>query len=98
MILPSILALEDPHTRMKDLLRHTMEAPLSGLLGIGLHLVQKPKLGGGIPTSHSFIYHILSVLCISIFCFLLFLLLFYFGFPKHKKHKNISVVSLHLFI
>src|SRR3954468_5777691 len=41
------------------------------------HLGQKPKLGGGIPTSHSSIYHVRSVLCISIvslsFWFLLLL-------------------------
>ena len=46
MILPRILALEDPHTRTTVLRRHTMEAPHSGLLGIDLHLGQKPKLGG----------------------------------------------------
>ena len=46
MILPSTPELEDHHTKMKDLLRHIMEAPYSGLLGIDLHLGQKPKLGG----------------------------------------------------
>jgi hypothetical protein len=88
------------HIRTKVLLRHILEVPLLGPLGIDLHLGQKPKLGGGIPTSHSFIHHILSELCISIFCFLSFslLFLFCFYFPKHKKTKNISVVSLCLLL
>jgi hypothetical protein len=34
-------------------------------VGIDLDLGQKPKLGEGIPTTHSFIHHILSGLCIS---------------------------------
>ena len=58
------------------------------------------SLGGGIPTSHSFTYHIQSVLCIFTFVFLSFFLLFLlcYRFPKHKKTKNISVVSLYLFL
>jgi hypothetical protein len=87
--------------RTKVLLRHILETPLHGLIGIDLHIGQKPKLGGGgTPTTHSSIHHILSVLCISMFCFLSFslLLLFYFCFPKHKKTKNISVVSLCLLL
>jgi hypothetical protein len=42
---------------------------------------------------HSSTYHILSILCISMIRFLA-LLCFYFHFLKHKKTKNISVVSL----
>jgi hypothetical protein len=56
--------------RTKVLLRHTLEAPLHGRVGIDLHLGQKPKLGGGTPTIHSSTYHILSVLCISMIRFL----------------------------
>jgi hypothetical protein len=69
-------------------------------IGIDLHLGQKPKLGGGIPTTHSSIHHIQSGLCISMFRFLSFslLFLFCFYFPKHKKTKNISVVSLCLLL
>jgi hypothetical protein len=66
--------------------------------GIDLHLGQKPKLGGGTSTIHSSIYHILLVLCIYMLRFLFFLFVascFYFCFPKHKKAKNISVVSLY---
>jgi 5-methylcytosine-specific restriction endonuclease McrA len=82
--------------RAKVLLRDILEAPLHGRVGIDLHLGQKPKLGGGTPTIHSSIYHILSVLCISVFRFLPFLCCScsYFYFPKHKKTKNISFVSL----
>jgi hypothetical protein len=78
------------------LLCHILETPLHGLVGIDLHLGQKPKLGWGTPTIHSSTYHILSVLCISMFHFLSFLCCScsYFYFPKHKKTKNISVVSL----
>jgi hypothetical protein len=65
--------------------------------GIDLHLSQKPKLGGGTPMIHSSTYYILSVLCISMFRFL-YCSHFYFFFPKHKKTKNISIVSLPLFI
>jgi hypothetical protein len=61
------------HIRTKVLLRHTFEASLCGRVGIDLHLGQKPKLGGGTPTIHSSTYHILSVLCISMFRFLSFL-------------------------
>jgi hypothetical protein len=65
--------------------------------GIDLHLGQKPKLGGGTPTIHSSTYHILLVLCIFMFCFL-YCSRSYFCFPKHKKTKNISVVSLFVFL
>jgi hypothetical protein len=70
--------------------------PLLGRVGIDLHLGQKPKLGGGMPTTDSSIHHILSVLCKSMFRFLSFslLFLFYFCFPKYKKTKNIFVISL----
>jgi hypothetical protein len=81
---------------MKVLLRHTLEAPLHGRVGIDLHLGQKPKLGGGTLTIHSSTYHILSVLYIFKFHFLSFslLLLFLFLLSKTQKTKNISVVSL----
>jgi hypothetical protein len=89
-----------PHIRTKVHLRHILEMPLLGRVGIDLHLCQKPKLGGGIPTSHSFIHHILSVLCISMLHFLSFslLFLFYFCFPKPKNTKNIFVISLCLLL
>jgi hypothetical protein len=84
------------HIRTMVLLRRTTEVPPRGRVGrarIDLHLGQKPKLGGGTPMIHSSTYHILSVLCISMFCFL-YCSCSYFYFPKHKKTKNISVVSL----
>src|SRR4051794_3967830 len=81
--------------RTKVVLRHTMEAPLLGPPGIDLHLGKNPKLGGRYTDIIRLsTHHILSGFCISIFCFLL-LFLFHFYFLKHKKTKNISVVSLH---
>ena len=59
-------------TRTKVLLRHTMEAIAPSHDGIDLHLGQKPKLGGRYTDiTHSSIYHIMSVVCTSIFCFFL---------------------------
>jgi hypothetical protein len=69
-------------------------------VGIDLHLGKSLSLGGGMRTTHSSIHHILSVLCISMFHFLSFslLFLFYFCFPKHKKTKIIYVISLYLLL
>jgi hypothetical protein len=77
------------------LLHHILDTPPHGRVGIDLHLGQKPKLGGRyaddtlIYISYfvgTLYFHVsLSFLCCS--CS-------YFYFPKHKKTKNISVVSL----
>jgi hypothetical protein len=103
------LLITTPHTtpgrprarnKMKVLLRHTLEVPPHGRVGrvgIDLHLGKSLSLGGGTPTIHSSIYYILSVLCISMFRFLYYSCSYFF-FPKHKKTKNISVVSLYLFL
>jgi hypothetical protein len=82
------------HIRTMVLLRHTTEAPLHGRVGIDLHLGQKPKLGGRY-TNNSLIYisYLVGPLYIHVSPSLLFLFLFPF-LPKHKKTKNISVVSL----
>ena len=75
-----------------------------GAMGLISTQAKSLSLGGGTPTSHSFTYHIMLVLCISMFRFSFFpslsfcLLLFIPAFPKHKKTKNISVVSLYLSI
>jgi hypothetical protein len=64
--------------------------------GIDLHLGQKPKLGGGMPTIHSSIYHILSVLCISMFRFLFLVVLVLIStFQKTKRPK---IFPLFLFV
>jgi hypothetical protein len=88
------------HIRTKVLLRHILEMPLLGRVGIDLHLGKSLSLRGGMSTTHSSIHHIMSVLCISKFCFLPFslLFLFYSCFPKHKKTKNIFVISLCLLL
>jgi hypothetical protein len=74
--------------RTKVLLRHILGTPLHGQAGIHLHLGQKPKLGGGTPMIHSSIYHNLSILCISMFRFLLFYLLLLFLFLLSKTQKD----------
>src|SRR3954468_3256183 len=55
------------HTRTREPPRRTTEVHLLGHHGIEPHLGQKPKIGGGIPTSHTSIYLVSSVLCISVF-------------------------------
>jgi hypothetical protein len=65
-----------------------------GQVGIDLHLGQKPKLGGRYADdSLSYISYFVTTLYIHVL--LSFVVShFYFYFPKHKKTKNISVVSL----
>jgi hypothetical protein len=64
-------------------------------VGIDLHLGQKPKLGGRY-ADDSLIYISYFVGTLNIHVSLSFLCCScsYFYFPKHKKTKNISVVSL----
>jgi hypothetical protein len=66
-------------------------------VGIDLHLGQKPKLGGRY-TDNSLIYtsYFVGTLYIHVSLSFSLLFLFLFCFPKHKKTKNISVVSLFL--
>ena len=78
-------------TRTREPPRHTTEVHLLGHHGIEPHLGQKPKLGGGIPTSHSSIYHVRSVLCISNV-----LLSFWFLLLLSQKHKIPKIFSLFL--
>jgi hypothetical protein len=69
-------------------------------VGIDFHLGQKPKLGGRY-TDISLIYtsYYVGTLYIHVsFSFFFFVVLFYFYFPKHKKTKNISIVSLCLLL
>jgi hypothetical protein len=87
-------------TRTKVLLRHTLEAPLHGRVGragIDLHLGQKPKLGGRYAdVSLIYISYFVGTLYIHVLLSFLCCSCSYFYFPKHKKTKNISVVSLRL--
>jgi hypothetical protein len=64
-------------------------------LGLISTLAKSLSLGGGTLTMHSSTYYILSDLCISMFR-LLYCSSSYFCFPKHKRTKNISVVSFYL--
>jgi hypothetical protein len=69
-------------------------------VGIDLHLGEKPKLGGRY-ADNSLIYtsYFVGTLYIHVsFFYFSLLFLFYFCFPKHKKTKNISVISLCLLL
>jgi hypothetical protein len=82
-------------------LRRTTEVLPRGRVGrvrIDLHLGQKPKLGGRY-ADDSLIYISYFVGSLYIHVSLSFYFVascVYFCFPKHKKTKNISVVSLYL--
>jgi hypothetical protein len=84
-------------TRTKVLLCRTLEAPLYGRVGragIDLHLGQKPKLGGRYANdSLIYILYFVSTLYIHVLLSFLYCSRSYFFFPKHKKTKNISVIS-----
>jgi hypothetical protein len=65
-------------------------------VGIDLHLGQKSKLGGRYADdSLIYISYAVGPLYIRVSLSLLFSFLFSF-LPKHKKTKNISVLSLYL--
>jgi hypothetical protein len=62
---------------------------------VDLHLGQKPKLGGRYADdSLIYISYFVGTLYIHVSLSFLYCSLSYFYFPKHKKTKNISVVSL----
>jgi hypothetical protein len=74
--------------RTRVLLRHTLEAPLHGRVGIDFHLGQKPKLGGRYADdSLIYISYFVGTLYIHVLlsCFALFLL---FLFPLSKTQKD----------
>jgi hypothetical protein len=73
--------------RTKVLLRHILETPLHGLVGIDLHLGQKPKLGGRY-ADNSLIYKSYSVGTLHIHVLLSFSLLFLFLFLLSKTQKD----------
>jgi hypothetical protein len=78
------------HTRMKVLLRHTLEAPLHGRVGragIDLHLGQKPKLGGRY-ANISLIYKSYFVGPLYIHVSLSLLFSFLFLLSKTQKDQN----------
>jgi hypothetical protein len=76
------------------LLRHILETPPHSRAGIDLHLGQNPKLGGRYADdSLIYISYFVGTLYIHVSLSFLCCSCFYFYFPKHKKTKNISVVS-----
>jgi hypothetical protein len=78
-----------PRARIRTnvLLRHILEMPLHGLIGIDLHLGQKPKLGGRY-TDNSLIYTSYFVGTLYIHVLLSFSLLFLFLFLLSKTQKD----------
>jgi hypothetical protein len=88
-----LLHLHESQVITMPMMTHRPGATSSAV--IDLHLGQKPKLGGGTPTIHSSTYHIFfGTLYIHVSLSFLDCSCSYFYFPKHKKTKNISVVSL----
>jgi hypothetical protein len=83
--------------RTKVLLRHILETPPHGRDGIDLHLGQKPKLGGRYADdSLIYISYFIGTLYIHVSLSFLCCSCSYSYFPKHKKTKNIFVISLYL--
>jgi hypothetical protein len=72
---------------MKVLLRHILEMPLHGRVGIDLYLGQKPKLGGRY-ADDSLIYTSYFVGTLYIHVSLSFSLLFLFLFLLSKTQKD----------
>jgi hypothetical protein len=78
------------HIRTKVLLRHILEMPLLGRVGIDLHLGQKPKLGGRY-TDNSLIYTSYSVGTLYIhvsLSFFFFVVLVLFLLSKTQKDQK----------
>jgi hypothetical protein len=83
------------HIRTKVLLRHILETPPHGRAGIDLHLGQKPKLGGRyVGDTLIYIIYFVGTLYIHVSLSFVYCSCPYFYIPKHKKTKNIFVVSL----
>jgi hypothetical protein len=78
-----------PRARIRTmvLLRHTLEPPLHGRVGIDLHLGQKPKLGGRY-ADDSLIYISYFVGTLYIHVLLSFSLFLLFLFPLSKTQKD----------
>jgi hypothetical protein len=88
-------------TRTKEILRHTLEAPLhgrAGQVGIDLHLGQKPKLGGRYANdSLIYISHFFGPLYIHVLLSLLFSFLFLLS-KTQKDQKYFRCFSLFAFL
>jgi hypothetical protein len=83
---------------MKVLLRHILEMPLLGRVGIDLHLGKKPKLGGRY-ADNSLIYTSYSVGDFVYPCFVFFLFLCCSCFiPAFQNTKRPKIFLLFLFV
>jgi hypothetical protein len=96
MIMHHLLHLHESQAMTLSMMTHQLAAITGD--GIDLHLGQKPKLGrwGYADDSLIYISFIVGTLYIHVSLSFLCCSCSYFYFPKHKKTKNISVVSLWL--
>jgi hypothetical protein len=77
------------------LFHHILGTALHGRARIDLHLGQKPKLGGRYADNTLiYIYHILSVLCISMFRFLFLIVLVLISTFQNTKRPKIFPLFL----
>jgi hypothetical protein len=93
MIMNYLLHLHESQAMTMPMMTH--QPGETTIVGIDLHLGQKPKLGGRY-TDDSFIYisYFVGTLYIHVSLSFCCCSCSYFYFPKHKKTKNIFVVSL----
>jgi hypothetical protein len=94
MIMHHLLHLHEGQAMTMPMMTHQLGVTTN--IGIYLHLGQKPKLGGRYADdSLIYISYLVGTLYIHVsFSFFSLFLLFLFLLSKHKKTKNISVVSL----
>jgi hypothetical protein len=84
--------------RTKVLLRHILETPLHGLIGIDLHIGQKPKLGGEVRQQLTHLYIIFCRYFVYP-CFAFFLFLCYSCFiSAFQNTKRPKIFPLFLFV
>jgi hypothetical protein len=83
--------------RTKVLLRHILETPLHGLVGIDLHLGQKPKLGGKVRRQ---LTHLYIIFCrYSVYpCFAFFLFVVLVLISAFQNTKRLKIFLLFLFV
>jgi hypothetical protein len=93
MIMHHLLHLHNGQAMTMPMMTHQHGARIGA--GIDLHLGQKPKLGGRYADdSLIYISYFVGTLYIHVSLSFLYCSRSYFFFPKHKKTKNISIVSL----
>jgi hypothetical protein len=93
MIMHHLLHLHEGQAMTMPMMTHQLGAITGD--GVDLHFGQKPKLGGRYADDTLiYISYFAGTLYIHVSLSFLCGSCFYFCFPKHKKAKNISFVSL----